>query len=334
MKISSLKLHQWAFTYIILILWLVYMSYTQQWYLFKDYWFITITMMFGSFIAGATAEGGGAVAFPVMTLLFKITPPIARNFSLAIQSCGMTSAAYFIFSRKVVIEKTYLSLCSIGGLFGIFFGGYLIAPYLSPSYTKMFFVSLWLSFGVVLFYLNTQTRRDVKQKLPTLVIKETIFLIFIGFLGGIVTSIAGSGLDILTFAVVTTRYHLSEKVAVPTSVCLMAGNTVIGFLFHLFILKDFGIQEFHYWLVAIPVVIFIAPFSAYFISNQTRDFIATLLYLVLVAQFFAACLIIPVWKSWLLFLFTVSVFTIGLLLFWRLSLQFQTPKISNHNDNV
>ena len=49
---------------------------------------MTITMIFGSFIGGATAEGGGAVAFPVMTLVLHLTPSIARDFSFMIQCCG------------------------------------------------------------------------------------------------------------------------------------------------------------------------------------------------------------------------------------------------------
>lgn len=39
-------------------------------------------------IAGMTSEGGGAVAFPVMTLALGLTPAVARDFSLMIQSCG------------------------------------------------------------------------------------------------------------------------------------------------------------------------------------------------------------------------------------------------------
>ena len=38
--------------------------------------------------AGMTSEGGGAVAFPVMTLALGIKPSVARDFSLMIQSCG------------------------------------------------------------------------------------------------------------------------------------------------------------------------------------------------------------------------------------------------------
>ena len=50
-------------------------------------------MCLGSFIAGATSEGGGAIAYPVMTLgPWKIAPLIARDFSLMIQSVGMIAA--------------------------------------------------------------------------------------------------------------------------------------------------------------------------------------------------------------------------------------------------
>ena len=45
-------------------------------------------MIFGATIAGMTSEGGGAVAFPVMTLALGIKPSVARDFSLMIQSCG------------------------------------------------------------------------------------------------------------------------------------------------------------------------------------------------------------------------------------------------------
>jgi hypothetical protein len=46
-------------------------------------------MIFGAMVAGATSEGGGAVAFPVMTLALGIRPTIARDFSIMIQSCGI-----------------------------------------------------------------------------------------------------------------------------------------------------------------------------------------------------------------------------------------------------
>ena len=56
---------------------------------FPDRYLLSITMIFGASIAGMTSEGGGAVAFPVMTLALGIKPAVARDFSLMIQSCGI-----------------------------------------------------------------------------------------------------------------------------------------------------------------------------------------------------------------------------------------------------
>ena len=56
--------------------------------LFPDRYLLSITMIFGAMIGGATSEGGGAVAFPVMTLALGIEPSVARDFSMMCQSCG------------------------------------------------------------------------------------------------------------------------------------------------------------------------------------------------------------------------------------------------------
>lgn len=47
-----------------------------------------VTMLLGSFVAGITSEGSGAVAFPVMTLALHLNPQVARDFSIMIQSVG------------------------------------------------------------------------------------------------------------------------------------------------------------------------------------------------------------------------------------------------------
>ena len=53
------------------------------------------------FFIGLTSEGGGSVFFPVMTLALGIAPPVARDFSLNLQSFGMGAAMFTIFWMKV-----------------------------------------------------------------------------------------------------------------------------------------------------------------------------------------------------------------------------------------
>ncbi len=310
---------------IILFIWLIYMDINQQWYLFKENWFMSITMIAGSFIAGASSEGGGAVAFPVMTLIYQIQPDIARNFSLAIQSIGMTAASYIILRNRYPVEWKYLIPVSIGGLFGMVLGTLYLVPLLPAAYVKMLFVAFWLSFGLVLFYVNQISRRNVVVRLPILTTNGNLILGLIGMAGGSLSAILGSGIDIFSFSYVTMRYQLSEKVATPTSVIIMAINSVFGFLLHKLILNDFGTIEFHYWLVCIPVVIIGAPIGARFINARTRKFVADFLYLIILIQFIGAFIIIQ--PRGILLLFTLIVFLFGLLLFFI----FAKTKFINRN---
>lgn len=72
--------------------------------LFPTRYALSVTMVFGAFIAGSTSEGGGAVAFPVMTLLLHISPEVSRDYSLMIQSVGMASSSFAIMWMKIKIE--------------------------------------------------------------------------------------------------------------------------------------------------------------------------------------------------------------------------------------
>ena len=51
----------------------------------------------------------------------------------------------------------------------------------------------------------------------------------LGFIGGNFSALAGSGVDICSFSVLSLLFRISEKVATPTSVVLMAINTCVGF---------------------------------------------------------------------------------------------------------
>ena len=313
----SKKTTAFLIAFVAILLWAGVMQGLDKWYLFDKYWTISLTMIFGSFIAGASAEGGGAVAFPVMTLLMKIPPDSARNFSLAIQSVGMTAASILILARGFKINMTYLVFASLGGLVGITLGTYFIVPIVAPAYVKMLFVSFWLSFGLVLFYVNEIDKRQTVTSLPQFNRTQKLTLILVGILGGTLSSLLGSGLDIFSFSYITMRYRLSEKVATPSSVVIMAINSIFGFILHTVFVKDFGTVEFSAWLVSVPVVILGAPLGAYFIHQRTRKFIAKFLYLVILVQFVTAYWIIQ--PTGQLLYFSIACFGFGLFVFFGFS---------------
>jgi uncharacterized membrane protein YfcA len=299
-----------------LLVWSAYMTVQELWPLFRTHGFMTLTMVAGSFIAGVSSEGGGAVAYPVMTLVFEIDPAVARNFSLAIQSVGMTAAALYIWARRIPVETTYLWLVAAGSVPGLVGGTYLLAPLVPPAYAKMAFVSFFLSYGLALYVINHVRDQDATDTLPVLTLGQQVELVGIGVIGGTLSAVFGNGIDICSFAFVTLKYRLSEKVATPTSVTLMAFNAVLGFALHALVLGDMQPEAYRFWWVSIPVVVFGAPVGAYVVSRVHRLYIAALLYAVIGVQFVSALWVLQPDRP--LLLFSAGVFVFGGLLFFQL----------------
>ena len=293
------------------------MSIYGKWGLFETNWFMSVTMIFGSFIAGATSEGGGAVAFPVMTLLFEISPRVARDFSLLIQSIGMTAAASLIFRQGIPVERNAIKWAGLGGAVGIIVSLEWVAPYLPPLYTKVFFVSLWLSFGVALYRINRETKRSVFPDISEFQRADARTLFLTGVIGGVVSGLTGSGLDIVTFSVLVLAFRINEKIATPTSVVLMASNTLVGAFWLGAARGNIQPEAWSYWLVCVPIVVVGAPLGAWFIKTRSRMFVVAILYGSIVAQYLGALFILP--QTPYLLLFNFVVLSGGLAFFGRLS---------------
>ena len=86
------------------LLWAVLVTLFGQWDRIADLWPATLTMVFGSVVAGSTPQGGGVVAFPVFTKVFGMPPEVARTFSLCIQSVGMIAATCWIIINRRPVE--------------------------------------------------------------------------------------------------------------------------------------------------------------------------------------------------------------------------------------
>lgn len=280
-----------------------------------DAWPAALTMVFGSFIAGASAEGGGAIAFPVFTLLLKIPPDAARNFSFAIQSFGMVSASMLIIGRRIPVELRAVFYPATGGIIGLIAGTHFLEPHVDPPLTKLLFVSIWLAFGLALWRANRQTSGQLAQRLPDVLKRQDVLnLVMIGVVGGVVTSLFGNGIDLLTFCMLRLWYGVDEKVATPTSVLLMSILTVAGTLLHTTVYNDFGQTEFTAWLAAAPVVLVFAPLGAYVISKWPRIAIARLLYTIIMAQFIGALYVLGLTIEHVVIAGVVVGVTTGLLL--------------------
>ena len=72
--------------------WAVLMQSGDRWQLFADYWFMSVTMALGSFVAGATSKGGGALIVipqsPALLLFNILVVTIATLFFWSLSRYG------------------------------------------------------------------------------------------------------------------------------------------------------------------------------------------------------------------------------------------------------
>uniref|UniRef100_A0A915BQD6 Membrane transporter protein n=1 Tax=Parascaris univalens TaxID=6257 RepID=A0A915BQD6_PARUN len=135
---------------------------------------------------------------------------------------------------SITIEWHSLVFSTIGAIFGIVFGLEVVDSLLSPAEKKMAFVSIFFSFALALYLLNSEKKRVTFDSIQNFTVIKAITLMVNGFIGGIFTGVAGSGIDVYSFSILTLLFRISEKVATPTSVVLMSANSMAGFFWRRF----------------------------------------------------------------------------------------------------
>ncbi|KAK0396171.1 hypothetical protein QR680_001605 [Steinernema hermaphroditum] len=249
-------------------------------YLYKHHWQMPLTMVFGAIIAGMTSEGGGAVAFPVMTFGLQIDPKTARDFSLMIQTTGMTMSIFAIIFMRIQIEWRAIVFPTLGAIPGVLIGFIYLDPIFTPAVKKMMFVSIWCSFAMSLWILNRQKKRPTNNTIQNFCGWKAVVLLLTGFVGGIFNSFAGSGVDICVFSVITLLFRVSEKTATPTTVVLMGLNSQIGFFWRAAIEEDIDQLAWDTLKVCAPVVVTFAPLGSFLGSHFHRLIMAAFIYLI------------------------------------------------------
>lgn len=267
------------------------MTVSQKWSLFLDYWPATLTMMLGSFVAGATAEGGGAVAYPVFTKVLHIASTDARTFALMIQSFGMGMASLFIVTRRIHIMPRVVFWVSLGGLIGHVVGAfYVVIP--SP-YPKVLFTFVTSAFGVALFLSTYIMKAAPRPDVPNWSARHQALFWGVGIFGGIFASQVGSGIDAVTFMVLTLAFGVNEKISTPTTVLIMAINSWVGFFLHGAVLQDIDPMMWNYWLVAVQIVIIGAPLGAFVTSKVHRHVVINFLLFLISLELITTLLLVP-----------------------------------------
>ncbi len=220
---------------------------------------IALTMLLGSFVAGSTSVGGGAVAFPIFTKVLHIDSNTALIFSLAIQSVGMTAASLMIVLTKMPICFRIIRYSIIAGGLGLLTSLFVVRLHISNADIKYLFscFSFLVAAGLIWIRLNYDKALHLDNPKPS-----AIALTISCFIGGMLSGIIGTGIDFIVFTLMIFMWHYDFKKAIATSVVIMAINALIGFTAILLTTNQFSDTIINYWLAAVPIVVIGAPLGA------------------------------------------------------------------------
>lgn len=249
-----------------------------------EHWPMAAAMTLGSYVAGSTPMGGGTVGFPVLVLFMDLPATVGRDFSFAIQAVGMTSASIYILCSRQELEWPMLRAALPGALIGTPLGILFVAPLASDLFIKLLFAAMWCSFGLLhLRRINEIT--SYEGMTPHDISFDHRVGFIVGFFGGLtIASITGVGIDMFIYMFLVLWCHADLKIAIPTSVVLMAFTSLVGVVFKLL----FGGMEpgtFENWLAAAPVVALGAPFGALVVSKIGRRLTLIMVSILCVLQF-------------------------------------------------
>ncbi len=249
--------------------WLTIVVVGARWGDVASHWPMALSMTAGSYVAGSTPMGGGTVGFPILVLLFHEPAAMGRDFSFAVQSIGMTSASILILSRRQPVAWSMLRPALIGSAIGTPLGLFVVAPHLPALIVKVLFAVVWASFGV----LHLLRMRDVVRHegpAPEAPAIDRNVGLAVGFFGGLfVASVTGVGIDMLIYCALVLLAQGDLKIAIPTSVILMAFTSLIGVATQT-VRGGLAPGTFENWLAAAPVVALGAPLGAVVVDKIGR----------------------------------------------------------------
>lgn len=266
------------------------------WQYFCTRYKIAIVMSIAAFIGGGTAEGAGAIMFPVLTLAFQIPTTTARDFCIMIQSIDLNSAALSLQLMGQLIESRAVFFCLVGGVGGTIFSLQLLDNLISEDVKNIAFVTIFFAFAVAFFLLNKEKKRQTFDRIQDFNTEKAAILIATGVVGGLFSGLAGSGLEVIVFSILSLLFRIDEKVAIPTTIPLAGINSAVAFFWRFNIQHALNPVAWEYLAVAVPVATLFAPLGFVISSNFHRQTLAVPVYIIETTTLISAFLIVmPNW---------------------------------------
>ncbi|KAK6040771.1 hypothetical protein COOONC_21724 [Cooperia oncophora] len=96
----------------------------------------------------------------------------------------MGCALFAVLYMRIQIEERSLLFGCLGSIPGMILGFAFVDDVLDGAQKKMLFVSIWCSFAIALYILNTQKKRTTYSTIPDFKPWKALVLVATGFIGG------------------------------------------------------------------------------------------------------------------------------------------------------
>lgn len=187
-------------------------------------------------VLGLTGGGGSILTVPILVYLMKMDPVPATAYSLFI--VGLTALiGSFTFMKKKEVSFLTAAIFAVPAFTAV----YLTRRLLVPALPEVFFSIGTFSFSKNLFVMTlfavlmlASSITMIKDKRPSNVSGELSYniplIILEAFVVGILTGLVGAGGGFLIIPALVILARLPMKMAVGTSLLIIAVNSLIGFL--------------------------------------------------------------------------------------------------------
>lgn len=267
--------------------WAVLVTVLGRWGELAAEWPIAAAMLVGSYLAGSTPMGGGAVAFPILVLLFGEPPALGRSFSFAIQSVGMISAVIFMLCAGRAIVWRFLGWVVAAAAVTIPVASAFLVPRVSDGSVKLVFACVWAAFGVLTLTKLPELLRARRIGTGTGTM-DAVLGVGTGLVGGVAASMTGVGIEMAVFCVLVLVYRCELRAAIGTAVAAMGFASLAGVLSAAW-MGQLGPEVLRSWLAAAPIVVLGAPMGALAVALIPRRPTIVLVALLCLGQFGWTC---------------------------------------------
>jgi hypothetical protein len=218
---------------------------------------------------GLIGSGGSILTVPVLVYLMNIEPVNATAYSLFI--VGLTALVGAVqYKRKNMINSKAALIFAVPALIAVFLTRLFLVPALPDTLFSIFEfevtkqIFIMLLFALLMLLAAVSMIKDKKKENDDTEINYNVYLIVTeGFVVGALTGLVGAGGGFLIIPALVILAKLPMKMAVGTSLVIIAAKSLIGFL------GDIGANMEIDWMILTGFSLFAAVgiFIGSYLSN-------------------------------------------------------------------